>query len=296
MNAETKLQLSTKGFIPEGFTGDTKKFGTIDWPILEKAMAERTPMEGEVTGIMANNLLVKFTNSKLEGVIGIIPHSEIQGYKLIEEEHIPSLVGRKILFQVNNVDRDRAVCVLSRREVHENMRKQVFEEIKPGDIVPAVVVSYARNEETKKYFGVYLDLGGVIGIIYNEELSYQWFDNPGRIVKKLDQIEVKVLSVDFEKQRVVCSLKQMMVNPLEKYKKLLETAKANKTLFELAGRVTTILPDYRRIFVEVVPGVSISCPPPKRIPPKDSKVLCIINSVDDQKNRMTGYIIKYLGR
>lgn len=288
--------LQSKGFIPEGFTGDLKKFNVIRWDILEKAMAERSPMEGEVTGIMNDNLIVTFANTKLEGVIGIIPYEDIQGYKPIDKEHIPSLVGRRILFQVNNIDKDHAVCVLSRREIHESMRQNVFEHIKPDDIIPAVVASYARNEETQKYFGVYLDLGGVIGVIYNEELSFEWFSHPRQIVKKGDQIEVKVLSIDAEKQRVVCSLKALMKNPMDQYKKLLQKAEADGTKLELAGRVKNILQNYKRLFVEVAPGVTISCPPPRRIPAIDSKVLCVINSINEEKNRMNGYIIKYLGR
>jgi small subunit ribosomal protein S1 len=269
------------GITPEGFK-KPKNLSGINWKPIEKAFKNHSNCEGEVISIDGDKL---YTNIKdniggtvIDGVIGIIPYEEIQGHSLIDKKHIPSLLGKTILFKVNRIDKGNNVFVGSRREVHEEFSEILFENIKEGAVLPAVVASLNTNQEGKPV-GLYVDLGGTIGIVYNQELAYKRFRHPFDIAKVGDSIEVKVISVDIDKKRVLCSVKVLMPDPYKKF-----FAMFNKKA-ECAGKVIRILPQ-KGLIVELVPGIHAFCIMPKHVPSIGDKIAVKIVNINQEQRKI----------
>lgn len=280
--------LEELGFAPEGLT-KIKNVSGVNWKPIEEAYKNHTNCEGEVISVMDDRLYVNVKDSIggniIDGVVGIIPYEEIQGHNLIDKKHIPSLLGKTVLFKVNKIDKENNVFVASRREVHEEFSKVLFENIKEGDVLPAVVSSLNSNPEGKPV-GVYIDLGGVLGVIYNQELSHRRFNHPFEIVKIGDSIEVKVISIDKENKRVLCSLKALMPDPYEKFFKMIDIG------VESAAKVVKIFPQ-KGMIVDIM-GINAFCLMPKKVPMVGDKIAVKIVNINKEEKKVLCMMTKKL--
>ena len=108
-------------------------------------------------------------------------------------------VGKEIEAKIIELDRNRNNVVLSRRawleEAQKEQRGDFLANLKPGERRKGVVSSVVN-------FGAFVDLGGMDGLVHVSELSWKHVDHPSSVVSVGDEIEVEVLDVDLDKERI----------------------------------------------------------------------------------------------
>lgn len=171
------------------------------WDTLRIAMNDRTPIEGVVTEIVKGGLLVNL------GVQGFLPASLIErGYV----EDLAKYVGEKLTFLVIEVRRESRKVILSRKaifeEEYQKKRVSLWEEIEEGQVRKGIVRRLTN-------FGAFVDLGGVDGLLHVSEMAWYRVGHPSEILKENDEIEVFILSIDRNNEKVSLSLKKILPNP-----------------------------------------------------------------------------------
>ncbi|MDZ7837292.1 MAG: 30S ribosomal protein S1 [Actinomycetota bacterium] len=165
-------------------------------------------IEGEVIECVKGGLILDI------GLRGFLPASLIDVRKTKE---LFSYVGEKCKCKIIEVDRNRNNVVLSRKAIIEDerreQRKEVLENIEVGQISrKGVITSIAE-------FGAFVDVDGVDGLIHISELSWNHVKHPSEVVEVNDEVDVEILDVDYEKQRLSLGLKQTQKDPwMEKIK------------------------------------------------------------------------------
>lgn len=203
---------------------------------LEKALAEKTELVGEVIRVVKGGLLVDVL-----GIRGFVPAS------LIERGYVGDLekyLGKTLRLRVIEFDRNKAKVVLSQKailqEEYVEAQKKLWETIEPDQIRKGTV-RHLTN------FGAFVDLGGVDGLLHISELSWGRVKHPSEVVQEGDEIEVYVLSVDKEKKRISLSLKQVLGNPWDTVDERYQTGQI------VSGTVVRLVSF--GAFVELEPGV-----------------------------------------
>lgn len=137
---------------------------------------------------------------EISGVRGFVPSSQLRSKETDLE------VGGKLELKILTLDSQQNNFILSNKKVYEDSaveaRKNVFSQIEPGQIVKGDVVRITD-------FGAFIDLGGIDGLLPLSQLSWRWIDHPTDILKVGDKIDVEVIAVDHDKQRVSLSLKSL---------------------------------------------------------------------------------------
>ncbi|MFH1563323.1 MAG: 30S ribosomal protein S1 [Nitrospirota bacterium] len=178
----------------------------------------------------------------LEGINGFIPASEIGFFK---ERGLDEFLRKNLELKIIECNRNEGKIILSHKSVIEEEQKKkkqaLLEFLHPGKICKGKVVRITN-------FGVFVDLGGIDGLIHVSELAYRRIKHPGEIVKNIgDEIEVMVLVVDKEKGKVSLSLKQIQVDPWQEVSKKFEIGSI------VTGTVSKIANSY--IFVQISEGI-----------------------------------------
>jgi small subunit ribosomal protein S1 len=123
---------------------------------------------------------------------------------------LAAFVGRTIPLKVVEVDRRRRRLIMSERAAHRRWqrehRKQLLEELKIGDVRSGIVRSISD-------FGVFIDLGGADGLIHISELAWFPVSHPSEVVKVGQEVNVKVLRIDKQRERIGLSLKRVQPDP-----------------------------------------------------------------------------------
>jgi len=171
------------------------------WEKLEDAFKEETELEAEVLEVVKGGLLVDV------GIKGFVPASLVdRGYV----EDLNSYVGTNLRLQVIELDRGKNKVVLSKKAIldkeYEQKRQETWETLEEGQVCKGTVRRLTD-------FGAFVDLGGVDGLLHVSELSWGRVDHPRDILEEGQEIEVKVLGVDREEERVSLGLKQLKANP-----------------------------------------------------------------------------------
>ncbi len=208
------------------------------WKELEKAKSADEVILGNIVGIVKGGVLVE-----ISGVRGFVPSSQLR-CKETELE-----VGGQIELKILTLDSQQNNFILSNKKVYEDSaveaRKNVFSQIEPGQVVKGDVVRITD-------FGAFIDLGGIDGLLPLSQLSWRWIDHPTDILNVGDKIDVEVIAVDHDKQRVSLSLKNLEPDPW------LEAEKQIKEGDKVEGTITRI--KHFGAFVEVFPGVEALLP------------------------------------
>ncbi len=208
----------------------------IAWTELEKAHEANET----VTGIITERVKGGFTVD-VDKVRAFLPGSLVDVRPVRDTSY---LEGKPLEFKVIKIDQKRNNVVVSRRAVVETEssveRDALLESLKEGALVKGVVKNLTD-------YGAFLDLGGIDGLLHITDMAWKRVKNPSEIVNIGDEIEVKVLKFDREKNRVSLGLKQMGEDPwLDLTRRYPEGAR-------LHGKVTN-LADYG-CFVELEEGV-----------------------------------------
>jgi small subunit ribosomal protein S1 len=126
------------------------------------------------------------------------------------KQQLAAFVGRTIPLKVVEVDRRRRRLIMSERAAHRRWqrehRKQLLEELKIGDVRSGIVRSISD-------FGVFIDLGGADGLIHISELAWFPVSHPSEVVKVGQEVNVKVLRIDKQRERIGLSLKRVQPDP-----------------------------------------------------------------------------------
>ncbi|MGD8603166.1 MAG: S1 RNA-binding domain-containing protein [Anaerolineales bacterium] len=146
---------------------------------------------------------------------GFIPISHLIALEIAEDEEtrnqqLASLVDKELTLKVIEFDPERGRLVFSERAALAGPGKRVelLENLKPGDRVEGVVTNITR-------FGVFVDLGGVEGLIHVSELSWGRVRHPADVIDCGEELNVQVINVDRDKGRVALSLKELLPDPWE---------------------------------------------------------------------------------
>jgi len=178
-----------------------------DWLHAQELSESGEVFEAQVTGFNRGGVIVPFGHLR-----GFVPNSHLtslppglKGERLRQAKS--ELVGQTLSLVVIEVDQQRRRLVLSERATGGRRRhQQLLEELTEGQVRTGIV----RNLVD---FGAFVDLGGVDGLIHISELDWKHVNHPGEVLSVGDEIEVYVLGVDRERERVTLSRKRLLPYP-----------------------------------------------------------------------------------
>ncbi len=167
------------------------------WTDISRAAENEEVIEGTIIAKVKGGLSVDI------GVKAFLPGSQID---LRPVRNIDSFIGKRYKFKVIKFNKKRGNIVLSRRalleEERESLRSQTLDAMKEGSVVRGVVKNITD-------YGAFIDLGGMDGLLHITDMSWGRVKHPSELVNVGDEIEVKVLKFDNEKERVSLGLKQL---------------------------------------------------------------------------------------
>ena len=205
------------------------------WGTIEKIKEEEGVVSGPVIEVVNGGLILDI------GLRGFLPPSLVE---LRRVRDLQPYVGRSLEAKIIELDKNRNNVVLSRRawleETQKEQREDFLANLKPGERRKGVVSSVV-------HFGAFVDLGGMDGLIPVSELSWKHVDHPGSVVAVGDEVEVEVLEVDLDRERISLSLKATQQDPWQEFA-------SNHQVGELVyGRVTKLVPV--GAFIQVGDGI-----------------------------------------
>jgi small subunit ribosomal protein S1 len=205
------------------------------WSRIEEKFEKGEDVEGEVIEVVKGGLILDI------GLRGFLPASLVD---LRRVKDLSTYLDQSLEARVIEMDRNRNNVVLSRRVVLEEGRKHeraaILGKLAKGQILPGVVSSIVD-------FGAFVDLGGIDGLVHISELSWSHVNHPSEVVKVGDEVEVKVLDVDLDRERISLGLKQTQPDPWQELVKKYPVGEI------IEGRVTKLVPF--GAFVELGDGV-----------------------------------------
>jgi small subunit ribosomal protein S1 len=206
-----------------------------DWSSLEAAFAQKTAVVGTVTAVVKGGLTVDI------GVRAFMPASRSGTRDAAEME---KLVGQEITCRITKLDVTEEDVVVDRRAIAEEQARALaqglYAEIKEGDIVTGAVRSLMS-------YGAFVDLGGIDALLHISDIAWGRVNSAEDVLTVGQQLQLKVLKVDVESQRISVGLKQLEAEPWE------TVAEKYKVGERVSGTVTRLM-DFGA-FVEVEPGI-----------------------------------------
>lgn len=205
------------------------------WDRISDACDKGEPLDGIVLAKVKGGLSVDI------GVKAFLPGSQID---IRPTKNLDKFIGKKMEFKVIKFNKKRGNIVLSRRailaEERGKLRDETLGAIKEGMIVKGIVKNITD-------YGAFIDLGGVDGLLHITDMSWGRVKHPGNIIEMGDEIDVKVLKYDTDKERVSLGLKQVQPNPWE-------NAQDNYTIGDKVSGEVVSVKDYG-VFVELDNGI-----------------------------------------
>jgi small subunit ribosomal protein S1 len=203
---------------------------------LKGAFTNAIPVEGKVTGRNKGGYDIS-----IAGLRAFCPLSQID---LSFPRNVDSYLGKSYLFRITELADDLGTMVVSRalvlREERDEAARQAWASIEAGAEIEGTVKSV-------RDFGVFVDLGGVDGMVHASELSHRFGVRPAQVVKPGQKVRVKVLEADREKDRIALSMKALEPDP---WTEVPDRFPAGATFDGTIARKVEF-----GIFVEVLPGV-----------------------------------------
>ncbi|MHB9004126.1 MAG: 30S ribosomal protein S1, partial [Coriobacteriia bacterium] len=194
------------------------------WSKIEEKFNSGENVEGEVIEVVKGGLILDI------GLRGFLPASLVD---LRRVKDLAAYTGTRLEARVIEMDRNRNNVVLSRRVVLEEGRKteraEILGKLAKGQILPGTISSIVD-------FGAFVDLGGIDGLVHISELSWSHVNHPSEVVKVGDPVEVKVLDVDLDRERISLGLKQTQPDPWQELVKNFPVGSI------IEGKVTKLVP------------------------------------------------------
>src|SRR5688500_4204318 len=169
-----------------------------------KSKKEGDPVKGKVTKKIKGGLLVDI------GVPVFLPASQVD---IRRPGEISDWIGRQIDALILKIDEERRNIVISRRKLieqqREEMKRRTLDTLQVGTNVRGTVKNTAD-------FGAFIDLGGIDGLLHITDMSWGRINHPSEILKIDQEVEVRVLQIDKDKEKIALGLKQKDASPWEK--------------------------------------------------------------------------------
>ena len=206
-----------------------------NWEKIVRVFEDGGLVKGKVKSVVKGGLMVNV------GVEAFLPGSQVD---IIPPKDLNEYVGNIYEFKIVKVNDERKNIVLSRREVIEaeraERRQHFLQTVKVGDKVTGQVKNLTD-------FGAFIDLEGMDGLLHITDMSWGRINHPSEMLRIAQEVEVQILDVDREKERVSLGLKQMTDNPWQDIESKYPIGS------QVRGKVTKLLP--YGAFVELERGV-----------------------------------------
>jgi small subunit ribosomal protein S1 len=207
----------------------------IAWKAIENAAESGEPVTGKVIEVVKGGLILDL------GVRGFLPASLVDIRRV---QDLDEFLGKELRAKVIELNRSRNNVVLSRRAVLEEERKdqrqKILDKLTQGNVVEGTISNIVD-------FGAFVDLDGMDGLIHISELSWSHVNHPSEVLEIGQTVQVKVLDIDRDRQRISLGLKQTQSDP---WQQVLENYSEGDVV---PGRVTKVVTF--GAFVEILPGV-----------------------------------------
>lgn len=205
------------------------------WDDIEKKFESGETIKAPVTQVVKGGLVVD------AGVRGFIPASMVSDHFV---EDLNQYKGQELELKIVELEPSENRLILSHKEIvqqeREANKKAVLDKLVVGDVVEGKVARLTN-------FGAFIDLGGVDGLVHVSEISFERVGKPSDVLKVGQDVKVKVLAVDPEKDRISLSIKQTLPQPWDN---ITEKVAEGDVLEGTVKRLTSF-----GAFVEVFPGV-----------------------------------------
>ena len=171
------------------------------WRTLDKCVEDGTPVEGTVLSEVKGGFIVDI------GVNAFLPISQVD---IKPVKNPASFIGRRLKYKVLKVNQKKVNVIVSRRmlieEEKERKRREFWKNVKEGQVVYGFVKSITD-------YGAFIDLGGVDGFLYVNDITWGRIAHPKEYLKPGDEVKVKIMTIDHEKHKVSLSIKDLKGDP-----------------------------------------------------------------------------------
>lgn len=206
-----------------------------NWENIITKCEEGSIVQGRVKAKVKGGLIVAM------GVDAFLPASHID---IQPPKNLDQYVGQTYDYKVLKINLERKNIVLSRRELIEEQRaskrRDLLDKIQPGDVVKGVVKNITD-------FGAFIDLDGMDGLLHITDMSWGRISHPSEMLKQGEEIDVMIIEINREKERVSLGLKQTKSNPWESIENKYPVGA------RVAGKVVNLVP--YGAFIEIEEGV-----------------------------------------
>ncbi|HYG05973.1 MAG TPA: 30S ribosomal protein S1 [Stenotrophomonas sp.] len=206
------------------------------WDELEEALEKNETITGRISGKVKGGFTVD-----IKDVRAFLPGSLVDVRPVRDPAY---LEGKELEFKLIKLDRKRNNVVVSRRAVveseHSEEREQLMDKLQEGAILKGVVKNLTD-------YGAFVDLGGIDGLLHITDMAWKRVRHPSEVVNVGDELDVRVLKFDRERNRVSLGLKQLGEDPWD------NIARRYPSNSRVYGKVSNVT-DYGA-FVEIEPGV-----------------------------------------
>ncbi|MGZ4386434.1 MAG: 30S ribosomal protein S1 [Gaiellaceae bacterium] len=207
----------------------------LAWKSIEEKATSGEPIVGRVIEVVKGGLILDL------GVRGFLPASLVDIRRV---QDLDEFLGKELRCKVIELNRSRNNVVLARpavlEEVRKDQRQRILDRLNPGDVVTGQISNIVD-------FGAFVDLEGMDGLIHISELSWSHVNHPSEVLEIGQTVNVKVLDIDRDRQRISLGLKQTQSDP---WQQVVEAYSENDVV---EGKVTKVVTF--GAFVEIVPGV-----------------------------------------
>ncbi|MGD6774952.1 30S ribosomal protein S1 [Sutcliffiella horikoshii] len=207
----------------------------LAWEDLQKKFESKEVFEAEVKDVVKGGLVVDL------GVRGFVPASLVENYFV---DDFSDYKGKTLTFKVVELEKEKNRVILSHRAVVEeemqNKKHELLDTIETGQVLEGTVQRITD-------FGAFVDIGGVDGLVHISQLSYEHVGKPSDVVTEGQKVNVKVLSVDRDNERISLSIKETLPGP---WSQVSEKLSAGSVTEGVVKRLVSF-----GAFVEVLPGV-----------------------------------------
>lgn len=205
------------------------------WEELKVKFESEEVFEAEVKDVVKGGLVVDL------GVRGFVPASLVESHFV---EDFSDYKGKSLSFKIVELEQEKNRLILSHRAVVEQeqgkKKQDLLAAIQPGQVIEGTVQRITD-------FGAFVDIGGVDGLVHISQLSHEHVEKPSDVVEEGQKVQVKVLSVDRDNERISLSIKETLPGP---WADIDEKAPKGSTLEGTVKRLVSY-----GAFVEVFPGV-----------------------------------------
>lgn len=206
-----------------------------NWDKIKTVFQNEGIIKGRVKAVVKGGLLVNI------GVESFLPSSQID---IIPPKDLNQFVGNTYDFKIVKLNDDRKNVVLSRRELIEQERSEKRLEFMESTEVGSTVLGTVKNLTD---FGAFIDLGGMDRLLHITDMTWGRLTHPSELLKVGQEIQLQVLEINKDKERVSLGLKQTTHNPWDKIEERFPTGT------KVTGKITNLVP--YGAFVEIETGV-----------------------------------------